>query len=81
MSTMLSDARHHVEKIQYYHLHAGSTGYSQARYHQLQLEEILNRALHSKCSMGTVYAIQKIIEDVQPLMDIMLQRQEEHSGH
>ena len=75
--TYLSKARNHVERIDYYFSHAGLAGYSQAHYHQVQLEELLQRAYRSQANKGDVPVIQALIESARPKMQEMKRRETE----
>ena len=79
MNTYLRDARHHAERIDYYHARAGEAGYSQARYHEQQLDELLIRAQRSKRGKDDVPVIKAIIEDARPKLIDMKRREKEGS--
>jgi hypothetical protein len=71
MSTNLRDARQHAEKIEHYYKHGGTAAYSQARYHEIELGELLKRAHNSSHGSSDVPLIQAIIQGVRPKMDEM----------
>ena len=75
MSTYLTHARHHADKIEHYYAHAGAAGYMQARHHELELEKLLQRAHRSKSGKGDVPVIQAILEGVRPKMAEMKKRE------
>jgi hypothetical protein len=77
MSTYLRGARHCAKEVEHYYKHAGAAGYSQARYHADQLNELLRRADDSKQGKNDVPAIRAIIQNVRPMMDEMLKRAKE----
>lgn len=77
MSKFLTTARHHAERIEYYFRHAGSAGYSQARYHEDELIGLLRRASDSNRGKNDVPVIQAIIKDIRPMMDEMLNSEKE----
>ncbi len=71
MSKNLKLARHHLERIEYYHQHAGPAGYNQARPHYEQLGEILLRSAKSEKRESDVILIQALIQSAEPLMKSM----------
>ncbi|MDZ4659512.1 MAG: hypothetical protein SH868_18225 [Bythopirellula sp.] len=75
MSRYLRDAQHHSDKIDHYHKHAGSGGYSQAHYHETKLEELMVRASKSKTGKSCVSFIGNILESVRPKMKEMKDRE------
>lgn len=48
MGQYKSEARHHLERIQYFHENAGPKGYKQAEYHYNKLARLLMAAQRSK---------------------------------
>jgi hypothetical protein len=72
-----SKARHHAEKIRYYHEHAGPAGYSQATYHWGELCNLMWRASRSKSGQADAVLIQLLTESAEPLMHEMKKREEE----
>ena len=74
MGRFLKDARHHVERIQYYHEHAPFRGYAQAYPHYSKLDELILRAEKSKSDKRDVPVIQELRESVSDLMEEMRKR-------
>jgi hypothetical protein len=64
MGRFLTDARQHVERIQYYHENAPFRGYAQAYPHYSKLDELMLRAEKS----------QALKESVSELMEEMRKR-------
>lgn len=77
MSTYLVEAQHHAEKIEHYYKHAGTAGYTQARYHAGALSDLLKRAHDSEHGKDDVLVIRAIIEKTRPLMEEMQKRAKE----
>ena len=71
MANFLRDAKRHKERIDHYHAHAGTAGYSQAVPYQQRLTVLLDRAQRSKQGKNDVALIQAIIEDVRLKMEEM----------
>jgi hypothetical protein len=74
MGRFLKDARHHVERIQYYHENAPFRGYAQAYPHYSKLDELILRAEKSKSDKRDVPVIQELRESVSDLMEEMRKR-------
>jgi hypothetical protein len=74
MGRFLTDAKHHVERIQYYHENAPFRGYAQAYPHYSKLDELMSRAEKSKSDKRDVAAIQELRESVSDLMEEMRKR-------
>jgi len=77
MGRYAREARFHAEQIQHYYDHAGGMGYSQARYHQCQLSNLIGRAFKSKNDKNDVVTIQSLKETADRQMDEMQQREAE----
>ncbi len=80
MSKYLRDAEDCVERIEYFHVHAGKAGFAQAHYYELKLEELLGRAFKSKHNKSDIVGIQEIIRSIRPKMIEMKQREIEGAG-
>jgi hypothetical protein len=74
MGRFLKDARHHVERILYYHENAPFRGYAQAYPHYSKLDELMSRAEKSKSDKRDVPAIRELRESVSDLMEEMRKR-------
>jgi hypothetical protein len=74
MGRFLNDAKHHVERIQYYHENAPFRGYAQAYPHYSKLDELMSRAEKSKGDKRDVAAIEELRESVSDLMEEMRKR-------
>jgi hypothetical protein len=74
MGRFLNDAKHHIERIQYYHENAPFRGYAQAYPHYSKLDELVLRAEKSKSDKRDVPAIQELKESVSDLMEEMRKR-------
>jgi len=74
MGRYLSKARHHAERIEYYHKIADQHGYAQAVYHWEQLSGLAYRADRSKNDKSDTPMILGIRESVQYMMDEMKER-------
>jgi len=80
MSKYLRDAYRHAEKIEYYHEHAGSRGYSQALYHLTKLANLVFSARNSKKYKNEEPLIHSIMQSKQQMVDEMKDR-EKDSGN
>ena len=78
MGKYLKEARHHVEKIQYYFDHTGAKGYSQAKYHYDELSNLLMRAHKSSKDKGDTSIIQTLYKSAGHLMEQMRKREEDN---
>lgn len=76
MGRYLKEARYDVKKIQYYYDHAGSRGYSQAKYHYFNLSDMMMRAHRSKHDKNETIIIQMLKKSVDGLMEEMRRREE-----
>jgi len=72
-----SKARHHFERIQYYHENAGPRGYRQALYHYDELGRLQMAAHNSKRNQSDASIIGIFREQAGHLMAEMKKRQEE----
>jgi len=78
MGKYLKEARHHVEKIQYYFDHAGAKGYSQAKYYYDELSNLLMRSYRSRKDKGDTSIIHALYKSVDHLMEQMRKREEDN---
>jgi hypothetical protein len=76
MGQYLRQARHHAERIEYFHRHAGSAGHKQATYHYDQLCRLIDRASQSKNDKNDAVVIATLREPAAVLMGEMLERAE-----
>jgi hypothetical protein len=74
MGRFLNDAKHHIERIQYYHENAPFRGYAQAYPHYSKLDDLMLRAEKSKSDKRDVSVIQALKESVSDLMEEMRKR-------
>ena len=81
MSTFLRDARDCAEWIDHYYAHAGEAGYSQALYHEQELEKLFVSANRSTRGKSDSIAIRAIIESVRPKMEEMKKLENEAAEH
>ena len=72
-----SKARHHLERIRYYHENAGPRGYAQAKYHYNELARLQMAAQYSKKNKGDAGIIAIFREQAEPLMQEMKKWQDE----
>lgn len=76
MGYYLRKAKHHDERIRYFHRHAGANGYKQANYHYDALCGLIDRALHSKNDKNDAVVIAALREPAAVLMREMHERTE-----
>ncbi|MCK5564006.1 MAG: hypothetical protein KAJ07_02070 [Planctomycetes bacterium] len=67
-----------VDEIRHCCNHAGDTGYSQAEYYYQKLSDLISRAHNSKHNKSDAGIIILLREEVEPLMQEMMVREEEH---
>jgi hypothetical protein len=72
-----SKARHHLERIRYYHENAGPRGYAQAEYHYNELARLLMAAQGSKKNKSDAGIIAIFREQAGSLMAEMEKWQDE----
>jgi hypothetical protein len=73
MSTHLTVAQHHAEKIDHFYKHGGTNGYAQATYHLHQIENLLAKVGRSNRDKADIPAIQAILDGVRTKMKEMSQ--------
>lgn len=71
MRSYLTEARHHGERIQYYHRHAGVKGYKQAEYHYERLGQLSLSAERSKSGKNDAIRISILRESASESMEEM----------
>jgi hypothetical protein len=71
MGRYLTNARYHLERIQYYHRVAGSNGHKQAANHYHELCTLIERAMHSKNDKNDAVVIAVLKQSAHELMDEM----------
>lgn len=77
MGRYLNQARQRFEKIEYYHKHAGTAGYSQAVFYWGKLSDIYARAARSKSGQSDATVIRILVEDADKLMKEMKSREKD----
>lgn len=75
----LTDARHHVRKIEDFYDHAGALGYDQAVYHWHQLSDLAFRASQSQKYKGEAGLIVVLQQSIKPKMDEMEERKKKEN--
>lgn len=76
MGRHLNEARHHAERIEHFHKHAGTAGYAQAHYHWAKLSELYSRAGSSKHGKNDAQVIRLIMATSETLMNEMKSKNE-----
>lgn len=79
MGRYLTNARHHLERIQYYHRFAGLNAHRQAAYHYHELCTLIDRAMHSKNDKNDAVVIAALREPAAELMREMRQREKDEN--
>jgi hypothetical protein len=77
MGRYLKQARHHAQRIEYYHKHAGTLGFKQAQHHYFQLDYFMIGADRSKNDRTDAVVIRALRESADKLMEEMRRREEE----
>jgi len=72
-----SKAKHHLERIQYYHENAGPRGYAQAKYHYNELAKLQMVVQYSKKYKNEAPIIASFGKQAEPLMKEMKKWQDE----
>jgi hypothetical protein len=79
MGRYLTDARYHLERIEYYHRFAADLGYKQAKHHYDELCSLIGRSMQSKNDKHDAPVIVALKESAAELMDVMRKRAEAES--
>lgn len=77
MGRYATEARHHADRIEHYHKHAGGLGYSQAEHHYHKLSDLMQRANRSKHDKNDVAIIQALYEKAGTQMQEIKRREAE----
>lgn|GEM_PF-1454017 len=77
MGRYLREAKHHAERIDYYHEYAGPLGYQQAEYHFHRLQGLVGRAGRSKNDKSDVAPILALRDAARAKMEKMAQSRDD----
>jgi hypothetical protein len=76
MGRYLTNARYHLERIEYYHRVGADLGYKQAKYHYDELCSLIGRSMQSKNDKNDAPVIVALKESAVELMNDMRKRAE-----